>query len=159
MKSSQIILGVAVGCGIAVLVAVLGVWVFVSWVTKIPEDVEVSVEAPLHATVGESFRVLATATNTSSTSKTLVDIDIADSYLSGIVVESATPPFRESWHVPIDNTVSYSFDLPIAAGESATVEFSVIAAHAGDFSGDFDFCVDSEVHCISQAARTIVSRE
>jgi len=46
----------------------------------------------------------------------LVDLDIADSYLDGVVLRASEPSFASSQHVPLDRSVSHSFDLPIPAG-------------------------------------------
>jgi hypothetical protein len=86
----------------------------------------------------------------------LVDLDVADEYLEGVVIESATPRFTDAFHVPLDNTISYSFDLPIEPGAEVLVVFVAYAAKVGDFSGEIDFCVNSEVICIPYPVRTII---
>ena len=59
-------------------------------------------------------------------------------------------------HIPIDNTMSYSFDLPIAPGERVVVVFHACAAQAGDDPGEVDFCINSEMSCLQSLIRTIV---
>lgn len=135
----------------AFLALVLGCGAF-----ELPQDVEVMAEAPVSANVDEPFKVVLTVRNTGPETKTLVDVDIADEFLEGVVVQSMDPPFKDAMHVPFDNTQSYSMDLPVPPGQTVTVTVSAYAAHAGDWAGDVDFCIDSAVACISYPMRTIV---
>ncbi|HSJ75513.1 MAG TPA: hypothetical protein VK899_04925, partial [Gemmatimonadales bacterium] len=80
-----------------------------------------------------------------------------DEYLKGIAIEGTEPPFESTMHVPVDNTVSHTFNLPIPANGKVEVRFNVLAAHPGDFAGDLDFCIDSQTRCISRNVRTIVA--
>jgi hypothetical protein len=123
---------------------------------ELPEDVEVRAEAPVSASTDEAFKVVLTVRNTGSETKTLVDVDIADEFLEGVVIQSMDPPFKDAMHIPFDNTQSYSMDLPVPPGQTVTVTVNAYAAHAGDWSGDVDFCIDSAVSCISYPMRTIV---
>jgi len=121
-----------------------------------PTDVNISAEVPLRVSLDDDFVVVARVTNTGGEPKTLIDVDVADSYLKGIVIQRSEPPISDAMHVPIDNSQSYSFDLPIAPGGEVVVRFHAVAAHAGDFAGDIDFCVDYETSCVSYPVRTIV---
>ncbi|NIR42737.1 MAG: hypothetical protein GWN99_02580 [Gemmatimonadetes bacterium] len=140
----------------AVVVAVIAGLFCIGYMVREPGDVEVAIEAPLEVSQGERFTIVVRVWNGAGKRRTLVDLDIADEYLNGIVIESSEPPFKDAMHVPIDNTLSYSFDIPIAAGEEAVVEFAAFAAHSGDFQGDIDFCIDSSVSCLSYPVRTLV---
>ena len=122
----------------------------------VPENIEIGVTAPITISQLQRFQIEATARNTGSAVQTLVSLDIADEYLQGIVIESSTPPFANAFHVPIDNTMSYSFDLPIQPGAEVTVLFQAFAAHPGDFAGEVDFCINSETSFVSYPVRTIV---
>jgi hypothetical protein len=53
--------------------------------------------------------------------------------------------------------VSYSFDLVVPTGGELVVTLYVLAVHAGDFSGDIDFCINSAVACVSYPVRTLIS--
>ena len=121
-----------------------------------PERVDISVEAPVTVSQGERFQLLVRVANTASSTQVLVDLDIADEYLEGLVVESSLPMFSDSRHIPLDNTISYSYDIPIESGEEIEVIFEVFAAKVGDFSGDIDFCINDEASCLSHHIRTIV---
>jgi len=157
MKKSRVVLGVASGCGclLIVVMAVAGYW-FYRFI-KPPSGVAIAVEAPLRARVGETFEILVTLTNESRSERTLVDVDVADSYLAGIAVEGTDPAYSDSEHIPFDNTVSYSFDRALEPGGTLSVRFVAVAVQEGDFAGDFDLCIDSMASCVSQAVRTVVS--
>ncbi len=121
-----------------------------------PENVQISVEAPTTVKKDDRFEIKASVRNTAATAQTLVDIDVGEEYLEGIVIEGTEPPFSEAMHIPIDNTMSYSFDLPIAPGAEVVVVFHAYAAQASDYSSEVDFCINSEVSCLSYPIRTIV---
>lgn len=123
---------------------------------ELPENVEVSAQTPVSVEAEQEFEIVLTVRNTGTEPKTLVDVDIADAYLEGVAITKMTPPFKDAMHVPIDNTQSYSLDMPIAPGQEATVTIGAYAAHAGDYAGDVDFCIDSEISCLSYPMRTII---
>ncbi|MDX1436925.1 MAG: hypothetical protein R3335_08945 [Anaerolineales bacterium] len=81
---------------------------------------------------------------------------MADEYLEGIIIESSNPMFRDSSHIPIDNTISYSYDIPMGPGEEIWVVFTAYAAKAGDYAGDIDFCINDEMTCLPYRIRTII---
>ena len=76
--------------------------------------------------------------------------------MTGVVVKSMDPPFSGAEHIPIDNTQSYSLDLPLPPGREVVITISALAAHEGDYAGDFDFCINSAYSCLSYPARTII---
>jgi hypothetical protein len=121
-----------------------------------PQGVKVSADAPPTVAKGDRFEIRAKVLNTSSEQQTLCDLDIADGYLEGIIIEGTRPEYTEAWHVPIDNTMSYSFDLPLSPGEAAVVVLSAYAAKRGDYSGEIDFCINTEYNYLSAPVRTIV---
>ena len=123
---------------------------------SIPSGVRVWVEAPLRVRLGEEFHIAAVVQNDSSRSIELVDLDIADSYLRGIGIDSTVPRFIELMHVPVDNTMSYRFKLPAEPGQTLTVRINAVAEKAGTYQGDFDFCINSMMSCIYHTVTTVV---
>jgi hypothetical protein len=121
-----------------------------------PQDVDVVVEAPTSVEHGERFTIRARIRNTAPHPQHLVDLDVADEYLAGIAIEKTEPPFKQAMHVPVDDTVSYHFELEVPSGEERVVLLHAYAAHPGDWAGDFDFCVNSAYQFVSTRARTIV---
>jgi hypothetical protein len=132
-------------------VALLGCGTF-----EMPENVDISIDAPVSVMVDEEFQIVLTINNTGPSAQTLVDLDVADEYLEGVVVREIDPAFSDAMHVPFDNTQSYSMDLALPASQAVKVTISAHAAHAGDFGGDIDFCINSAVACLSYPVRTII---
>ena len=146
---------IGIGCGLMVVALIAGLMCLGNAV-KEPTDIEISVDAPLEVSQGERFTIVVRVYNADKKARELVDLDVADEYLEGIVIESSDPPFSDALHLPVDNTLSYSFDIMVAAGEEEVITFHAYAAHAGDYFGDIDFCIDSGVSCLSYPVRTIV---
>jgi hypothetical protein len=121
-----------------------------------PTNVEVSVEAPTSVRQGDRFQIRARIRNTAPNVQHLVDLDIADEYLEGVVIEKTEPAFKNATHVSFDNTMSYKLELPVPSGEERVVVLHAYAAHRGDYSGEFDFCVNSVYEFVSYPARTII---
>lgn len=121
-----------------------------------PENIEVAVDSPTSIKQGERFAISVSVRNTGRSEQTLVDLDIADEFLKGVVIEGSDPPFSESEHIPLDNTISYSYDLAIPPGREISITLSAYAAYQGDYSGEFDFCINSMVSCVFYTVRTIV---
>lgn len=121
-----------------------------------PKNIVVGVEAPLQVTNGDEFIIIATVENTASRQQTLVSLDIADAYLDGIAILRTEPDNKESSHVPIDNTMSYVFKLPIDAGEHLKIKLHAKAVKPGDYNAEIDFCINSEISFLSKSIRTIV---
>lgn len=121
-----------------------------------PKNIVVGVEAPLQVNNGDEFIIVATVKNTASKRQTLASLDLSDAYLDGIAILRTEPDNEESFHVPLDNTVSYVFKLPIEAGEQLEMKLHVKAIKQGDYSGDIDFCINSDTSFLSKSIRTIV---
>ena len=134
-----------------VLVASLGCDAF-----ETPENIDIRIDGPASVNEDQRFNIALTIKNTGSSPQTLVDVDIADEYLEGVVVRGMDPAFKDVMHVPFDNTQSYSLDLALPAGQEVKVRISAYAAHAGDYAGDIDFCINSAVSCLSYPVRTII---
>ena len=121
-----------------------------------PENIEVAVDSPTRIKQGERFTIRVSVRNTGASEQTLVDLDIADEFLKGVVIESSDPPFSQSMHISVDNTISYSYDLAIPPGKEISITLSAYAAYQGDYSGEFYFCINSESSCLFYTVRTIV---
>jgi hypothetical protein len=120
------------------------------------KNIEVKVEAPLKVANDEEFIITATVKNNASKEQKLVSLDIADKYLEGIAIVETEPDNSESSHIPIDNTVSYIFDIPIKPGEEIKVDLYAKALKQGDFNAEIDFCINNDFDFISKSIRTVV---
>jgi len=121
-----------------------------------PENITVEIEVPTRVEVGEQFNVIANITNTGSDAQELNSIDIGDEYLEGVIIYGSEPAYSETFHVPIDNTISHSMMHSIEAGETLSVSFDAEALIEGDYSGAFDVCVNGPVSCLYYSIRTLV---
>ena len=134
----------------------LGALLLLTGCQMTPENVNVSLEAPTATAQKSRFVIKATVENTAAEEQKLVSLDVGDEYLEGIVIEKTVPPFKDAFHVPIDNTMSYTYDINIAAGRKVTVLLHAYAAKTGDFSSAVDFCINSNACFLSYPIRTIV---
>lgn len=148
-----------IGCG---AVAFAGVLIFcsgVAWIIYASQDVQgtsVSITSPLDVKVGETFTMIVNVTNERDTNALRVsDVDISDAYLAGFVILSTDPVPDTTMHIPIDNSLSHTFDTSIAAGDTRTFAFTLRAEQAGIFRGDVDVCEGSRF--ITRTAQTVVS--
>ena len=121
------------------------------------KNVTTSVDAPTNVKKGEKFDIVLHVTNTdASRTQKFVSADISDKYLAGIHIEGAEPKFSESTHIPIDNTVSYVFNLDLPPNQEKTVTLKAVAMKSGDFGGGVDFCINSDYAFITQQVRTVI---
>jgi len=121
-----------------------------------PTDVEVGLRAPATVKLGEEFVITATVKNTAAKTQTLVSLDVGDAYLKGIAILATEPDHRESMHVPLDNTRSYVFRLPVKPGKELSVLLRAKAVKTGDFDSEIDFCINSDASFLTKSIRTIV---
>lgn len=152
MKKALIGCGIAAALVLAVLVAAV-IWLYSS---SDVEDVAVVVEGPVAVTAGDEFTLTVRFRNGAARAQKLVDLDIADSYLDGIVISAAEPAFVSSEHLPLDGTVSHSFDQTIPPNGELAIRLHALALRPGDFAGDFDFCINNSYACVSHHIRTVI---
>ncbi len=121
-----------------------------------PENISVDILAPLQVKKGDEFVITACVSNSAKNGQTLVSLDIGDKYMEGIAILKTDPNHKEASHVPIDNTMSYVFRLPVQPGEEKRVLLHAKAIKAGDFNSEIDFCINSDVMFLTKGVRTIV---
>ncbi len=113
-------------------------------------------DAPLEVRTGEQFVVTIRIENTANETQVLHSIDIWDHYLEGIAIRSTEPAYRQSYHVPIDNTQAFEFYRDIGPYETITITFSATAVAPGDFNSFFDACINSDISYLTYPIRTVV---
>jgi hypothetical protein len=91
---------IALGCGVTFLLCSWGV-VAVEVLTAKPTGVDVQVEAPPQVVLDSRFTIVARIKNTDKNPQTFVELDISGSYLQGIAIERAEPPFSERFRGPL----------------------------------------------------------
>jgi hypothetical protein len=106
-----------------------------------PPGVAVTIDGPSSVRVGEEFTLSIVIENQRSDRDfVLADLDLADAYLEGFEVIGTDPPATGPLHVPIDDTLSWSFDRAIAPGEVERFDFRMRATEAGLHRGTVDVC-------------------
>ncbi|NQV90561.1 hypothetical protein HQ487_04120 [Candidatus Uhrbacteria bacterium] len=120
-----------------------------------PEELSARVDAPLHATLGESFEVIATIVNGSDEDQLLHSIDVDSAYLDGIAVVSTSPSFADNFLLD-DGTITHFFTTNVPAGETVAITFTLEGVTVGDFKGDFDVCFDDGFTCQFLQVRTVI---
>ena len=123
---------------------------------KSPKHIEVMIDAPIQVNTNDEFVITATVKNTASNEQKLVSLDIGNKYLKGIAIIKTEPDNSESFYVPIDNTFSYVFNIPIKAGEEIKVKLYAKALKKGDFNAEVDFCINSDTSFLTKSIRTVV---
>jgi hypothetical protein len=118
------------------------------------QGISVAIDSPPEVTAGQPFEIRTTVTNAGTEAARLDSIDIGDSYLEGVAIESSQPAWGDTMHVPIDNTLSHDFQANVPAGGSFTVTFTARAKRSGHFAGDFDVCVNSAFNCFFEQIAT-----
>ena len=133
-----------IGCGGLLLAVVLAAALMFSWLVNMaqdPEGVRISTTSPLDVTVGETFELVVHVSNErTNKALTVSSIDISNQYLEGFIILSVVPEVKSSMHLSIDNSLSHSFDVTIAAGATETFTFTLRAEDAGIFRGNVDVC-------------------
>jgi hypothetical protein len=120
------------------------------------DDYSLVLEVPSVAGTGQVTELKVTITNNKDTDAILDSIDIAEEYIAGIDISSASPPFTDFFTLDTDNTRSHSFSTIIPAGENLEVTFYGTALELGTYSGAFDVCMDVGYNCWFETITTEV---
>lgn len=105
------------------------------------DDFDAVIEVPALVAKGDTFDVTITVNNRADKVQILDSLDIGDDWTQGVTITSSSPPFSDSMHVPIDNSLSYSYQEEIPAGGSLTVTLQATGVRQGTFRDDIDVCV------------------
>lgn len=129
-----------------------GAWIAAN--AKLPEGVTVVVDHPASAQVGERFNIVVTIDNKSGADQRVFDIDFGDGYLQGIMIHTVDPaPAQTSSGLGM---TTHTFGRTVSAGEHLVVTFECEPIAAGDYSGDIDVYVGSQIGLTTHFARTII---
>jgi hypothetical protein len=135
---------VLIGCGGAFFVFVVAIAFSVNCYQNFiqdPEGVAISVEGPLTVTLGEEFTLTVVVRNLREEEPFhLSEIDIAESYLDHFLILGTKPRAKSEMHVPLDNTRSFSYEVPVAPLQEKRFAFQFRSTAPGLFRGDVDVC-------------------
>jgi hypothetical protein len=158
MKAKKALL---IGCGALLFLTIAAIIVIALFVTNVSKDVEqvaITVNGPSDVVVGQIFDLEVIVKNQRSKKVLrLSDIDIAEVYLAGFTVSSTKPAAKSNMHVPISNSRSFTFDVPVAAGATESFLFTLRAEKPGIYRGDVDVC--EGMRSITTMAQTVVKEK
>jgi hypothetical protein len=157
----KLAVGIAIGCVVCCLVAVLSVMLagtaFLTWLAEEPEGIRVDVDAPLLVTKGEPFIITVQVENTATEARVLDSIDIEATYLDGVGIQKVDPPYLSSSRIGWGTGFqTFLFQKMLLPGDGLAVHFHALGVKVGDYAGDLDVCVDDGVHCRTVVLRTVV---
>ena len=157
MKKSNTVLLICGGIAGVLCLSCIGGIAWVYSIAKAPENINIQVDAPLEVSNGDRFVVTIRIENTASETQVLHSIDVWDRYLEGIAIVSTEPAYRQSYHVPIDNTQAFEFYRDIGPYETITIKLNATAVSPGDFNSFFDACINSDISYLTYPIRTVVT--
>lgn len=163
-RGNKTLVWIAGGC-LAILVCGLAVFLFgfggLYWLgTQVAEEVTVSWEIPTGINVDENFEFRIAVTNISTASVNLIGVDFNTNYLRGFLVETTDPLYTDTYQYPAlgggELFQTYSFNAPIAPGETLSIGFNGKTVIRGDFNGTVVVCINSTFNCRTNVVRTII---
>jgi hypothetical protein len=141
--------------GFMVITVLAAVLFFFRHVSMDLTGAAVVVNAPADVVVGQTFDLQITVKNErSSKILQLSDVDIGEAYLAGFSIASVKPAPKSNTHVPVDNSRSFTFAVPIQPGATQTFVYTLRAEKSGVYRGDVDVC--EGLQFITTMAQTVV---
>lgn len=145
-------------CGLAIFLLGFGGFYWLG--TQLAEEVDVNWDLPSVLAAGETFKIDLAIVNITTTAVELANIDISTDYLQGILIETTSPLYIDSFEYAAwgggEVFQSYSFKQTIPPGETLVVAFNGKALMRGDYTGTIAICINSTINCKTNVMRTIV---
>lgn len=123
----------------------------------VPENVSIRKSFPSEVKVGETFKILVSIDNDEDYRRILTSIDIDKEFLKGIYITKASPKPRQEYYAV--GLHVFEYDKPIEAMQNQSIVLTAKALRVGDFSGDFDVCIDGDANCESGSIRVLVAHQ
>ncbi len=142
--------------GSAVLVLLMAGSPLAAEPEQTPMNIELSVESPPVVQAGQDFEIRARVRNTAPETQKLVDFAFPQGYLKGVAIQASQPAFTESTAHPEGQILSYTFNLRIEPGAELELLLHAYAVAPGDYSGELDFSINSEVSTLSYPIHTLI---
>ena len=153
------------GCLVALFlcigVSILGVAGMAYMGMQEPQGVDIQMISPAEVAVNEQFTFTIRIKNTGKDAQTLRRIDITTDYLDGFEISRIKPiySYKNRANVMGIGVEILQFQELILEGETLDVVFEAKALKAGDFKGNLDVCVNSDIVCKKMVTRTVVTEE
>jgi len=158
MKNKTLVF-VALAGGAVCLVCILacGGSVLLLWSMAAPPDqMTVTIDAPLRVAPDEEFTIHLEVVNGDSRPWGLETIQIDESYQDGIAVSGSAPAYEGSYLDAFNALYIYEYRTDIPAGGTWTADITAQALVAGDHVGTLYVCPPGLHACASQMVRTVV---
>ena len=162
-NTGKIVLWTGAGCIVLVIGMVLGCVLSIGgilWLTRSPENVTASIDAPIQVDNGDKVEFTVNVMNDGTDVIEIVGVNIGAEYLDGMTIDFATPAYNDA--LPPDESAfgeafhNFYFSIPVSPGESASITFTGTVIALGDYGGSLDICIDSNFRCIPKIIRTVV---
>lgn len=154
---------ILIGCGSVVAVVIccaLVVFGGLFWLGSQTTDglAQITMDAPTSVALGGEYVITIEIRNISSETVTLESVDIQADILAGFIIETVDPYYFDTYEFGFGGETyqTYTFQFPIAPGDSLTVTFRGEAINPGTFGGEIDVCVNSDFNCKTDVIRTVV---
>jgi hypothetical protein len=123
-------------------------------VSKPPEGITVTVNAPPAVKVGQPFDLVITITNALDKQRTLGDVDLETGLVTGMTIDKVTPAPQNTstmvgYHV-------HTMNATVPAKGQSTVTFTITPKTAGTYTGTVDVYVDTNFSFITMGATIVV---
>ena len=125
-----------------------------SWCST-PDNINISKVYPNEVIKWDIFDIVLTIENIDSKDHKLKLIDIDDDFLDGILISDVNIKILNEYSIFWMHT--YEFEKNITQKSNIEVILSAKAVKKWDFSGDLDFCIDSDTSCIFNSIRILVN--
>lgn len=122
--------------------------------TTTPGNVRVTIDAPSSVPLNEPFLMTVQIRSLTAEGQSIDSIDIQNSYLEGIEVQSTQPAATDQFSIPIVGFETYLFERDLFGNDTVTIEFVMMGFTEGQYSGDIDVCIDNGSNCVSQTIET-----
>lgn len=113
---------------------------FLAGCVGVPNGVQIKLDAPGEAAVGEPFEIVAAVRNPTSKTIRVPSLLIYNSYLDGIEIESSRPAYDGIRNHRILGFRTYRYALDVPPGAQKEIRFTALATRPGVYTGDFAFC-------------------
>ncbi len=152
----KLAVGIVLACSLGTAVILLIIRIFFGTTLNTPTSVAIQVDAPEQIPLNEPFAVTIQLTNLITTSQMLHSIDVENSYLENISLNSSTPAYKTMRSLPLTKFASYTFEEEIPANQTVVIELNFVGQTVGQFSGLIDICMADGTLCLAHSLETTV---
>jgi hypothetical protein len=140
----------ATGLALLGLVGFLVIYAGVSAVPLVSEvrDMEIEVLAPTEAFHKDEFEIEVVAKNTAASPQTILEVRIENTYLRGVSILGANPPFRRSTRDALAGEQVYEFNQAVPAKSQVVIRLRARAKSLGEHKGMLGVCINYASSCL-----------